>query len=456
MDARDRPLGYASAAQRLLSDEPVTDIDEYLGLGGGAGLAAALQLAPEQIVSAVRASGLRGRGGAGFPTGTKWASVVSAARETGGEIYLVVNGAEGEPGTYKDRALLTLNPFQVIEGALIALHATGARAVYIGIKERSTSAQRGLALALYAVREAGWNGVDRVEVDLGPDEYLFGEEKAMLEVIEGKLPMPRILPPYEQGLFATMAKPNPTIVNNVETLANVPGIVAYGPEWFRQVGSATSPGTMIFTVVGDVESPGVYELPLGTPVGTLLVDVAGARDVKAVYSGTSNSVITPDLLDVPLGFDEFARAGIGLGSGGFIVYDQSHCVVRIAAALSHFLMIESCGQCPPCKLGTTAITELLNKIDRGDGEADDIDAILHRCTNVTDANRCYLPVGEQLTVGSTLHAFIDDFTAHIGRPCPSDREEVIPKIEYLDHSTGEVRFDPDYGRKRPDWSYAPM
>ncbi|MDP8928357.1 MAG: SLBB domain-containing protein [Actinomycetota bacterium] len=456
MDSRYRPLGYADTTQRLLPDTPVTDIDEYLGLGGGAGLAAALQAAPEQLVSAVRASGLRGRGGAGFPTGTKWASVVTTAREVGGPVYLVVNGAEGEPGTYKDRALLTLNPFQVVEGALIALHATGAQAAYVGIKERSTSAERGLAPALGAVREAGWSGAERVEVALGPDEYLFGEEKAMLEVIEGKLPMPRILPPYEQGLFATMASPNPTIVNNVETLANVPGIIARGPEWFRQVGTETSPGTMIFTVVGDVENPGVYELPLGTPLSTLLVDVAGANDIKAVYSGTSNSVITPDLLEVPLGFDETAKAGIGLGSGGFIVYDQSHCIVRVAAALSHFLMIESCGQCLACKLGTTAITELLNKIDRGDGEDDDLDALLQRCTTVTDANRCYLPVGEQLTVGSTLHAFIDEFSAHIGRTCPSARKAVIPKIEHLDHATGEVRFDPDYHRKRPDWSYAPL
>lgn len=455
MEAHDRPFGSETSTQRLLPDEPVTDLEAYLGFEGGDGLAAAVQLAPEQVVAAVRAAGLRGRGGAGFPTGTKWASVVATAREAGGQVYLVVNGAEGEPGTYKDRALLTFNPFQVLEGALIALHATGAQVAYVGIKERSAAAVRCLAAALDAVQEAGWSGADRVELTPGPDEYLFGEEKAMLEVIEGKLPMPRILPPYEQGLFATMASPNPTVVNNVETLANVPGIVAHGPAWFRQVGTETSPGTMIFTVVGDVESPGVYELPLGTPLSTLLVDVAGAADIKAVYSGTSNSVITPDLLDVPLGFDEFAQASIGLGSGGFIVYDQAHCIVRVVAALSHFLMIESCGQCLACKLGSTAITELLNKIDRGDGEEDDIEAILQRCTTVTDGNRCYLPVGEQLTVGSTVHAFADEFSAHLRRGCPSTRESAVPKIERFDHATGEVAFDPDYQRKRPDWSYAP-
>ncbi len=451
--ARDPTFGSESAGNRLLPDEPVVDLDTYLALGGGEGLATAVRLAPEQVVAAVRMAGLRGRGGAGFPTGTKWASVVATAREVGGQVYLVVNGAEGEPGTYKDRTLLTFNPFQVLEGTLIALHATGGQGAYVGVKERSTSAERRLSTALDAVREAGWSGADRVQVAPGPDEYLFGEEKAMLEVIEGKLPLPRILPPYEQGLFATMASPNPTVVNNVETLANLPGIVAHGPAWFRQVGTDTSPGTMLFTVVGDVESPGVYELPLGTPLSTLLADVAGGRNIKAVYSGTSNPVIMADLLDVPLGFDEFAQSSLGLGSGGFIVYDQSHCIVRVVSALSHFLMIESCGQCPPCKLGTTAITELLNKIDRGEGVEDDIQAVLQRCTTVTDGNRCYLPVGEQLTVGSTVQAFIDEFSAHLGRACSSDRTAVVPKIEHLDHATGEVRFDPDYHRKRSDWSY---
>ncbi len=447
--------GYESGTKRLLPDEPVIDLDTYLALGGGEGLATAIRLEPEQVVAAVRMAGLRGRGGAGFPTGTKWASVVATADEIGGLVYLVVNGAEGEPGTYKDRTLMSSNPFQVIEGALIALHATGAQAGYVAVKERSTSAVRRLSAALESVREAGWWGADRVDLATGPDEYLFGEEKAMLEVIEGKLPMPRIMPPYEQGLFATMASPNPTVVNNVETLANVPGIVAHGPAWFRQMGTETSPGTMLLTVVGDVDSPGVYELPLGTSLRTLLVDIAGARDIKAVYSGTSNPVITPEALDVPLGFDEFARAAIGLGSGGFIVYDHSHCIIRILSALSRFLMVESCGQCPPCKLGTGAITELLDKIDRGEGTEDDIEAILQRCTTVTDANRCYLPVGEQLTVGSTVPAFIDEFSAHLGRACPSDRPAVVPKIEYVDHASGDVRYDLDYHRKRPDWSYAP-
>ncbi len=339
------------------------------------------------------------------------------------------------------------------EGVLIALHATGARYAYVGMKRKFEVQVRRLADAIAAMAEAGWRGADRIQLAFGSDEYLFGEEKAMLEVIEGKLPMPRILPPYELGLFATVASHNPTVVNNVETLANVPLILRHGTDWYRKVGTPSSPGTMLFTVVGDVDNAGVYELPLGTPLRTLIEDVAGARDIKAIYSGTSNAVITPDLLDTPLGFDEFYKAGIGMGSGGFIVYDTSHCIVRVTASLSHFLAIESCGQCNACKLGTATITELLEKIDRGEGAPGDLDALLERCATVTDQNRCYLPVGEQLTVGSTLHRFAGEFTAHLGHPCPSDRHPSIPKIEQLDHATGAVVFDPDYHRKQADWSY---
>jgi NADH-quinone oxidoreductase subunit F len=445
----------ADNGYRLLPDEPIGTLDDYLQAGGGEGLLAALERPPEEVVAAVKASGLRGRGGAGFPTGVKWSSVVASVAEGGaGSLYLVVNGAEGEPGTYKDRTLLEYNPFQVVEGILIGLHATGARQAYVGVKQRFTEPLRRLAEALKAVNQAGWRGAERIELVPGPDEYLFGEESGMLEVVEDRLPMPRILPPYEIGLFAGITQPNPTIVNNVETFANVPLIVANGPDWYRQVGTESSPGTMLFTVVGDVDTPGVYELPLGTPLRTLLVDIAGAGGIKAVYSGTSNTVVTPDLLDLPLGFDEFRDAGTGMGSGGFVVYDPSHCIVRVVATLEHFLAIESCGQCNACKLGNQALDDLLHKIDRGDGVEDDLEAILERVASVTDQNRCYLPVGGQLMVGSTLHRYADEFAAHLGRPCWSERAPMIPKIEHLDHQTGETVFDRNYHRKQPDWSYA--
>ncbi|MBW3659938.1 MAG: SLBB domain-containing protein, partial [Actinobacteria bacterium] len=295
---------------------------------------------------------------------------------------------------------------------------------------------------------------DRIEVVLGPDEYLFGEETGMLEVIEGKLPLPRILPPYQSGLFAGTTAPNPTVVNNVETLSHVTRILANGPDWFRETGTEESPGSMVFTVVGDVANPGVYELPLGTPLRTLLVDIAGATDIKAVYSGTSNTVITGDQLDTPLTFDDMSEAGTGLGSGGFMVYDSSHCIVRILLTLSHFLAIESCGQCPPCKLNSTEITDLLAKVDRGEGTQRDLEDILKRTHQVTDQNRCYLPVGEQIMVGTTIERFVDEFVAHAGEPCPSDREVPVPLIDDIDEDTGEVTYHPRYHLKQADWSYA--
>lgn len=276
----------------------------------------------------------------------------------------------------------------------------------------------------------------------------------MLEVIEGKLPLPRLVPPYQVGLFAATAVPNPTLVNNVETLSNVPLIVANGPDWFREVGSGSSPGTMIFTVTGDVDTPGCYELPLGTSLRTLVEDIAGAPDVKAIFGGVANAVLTPAVLDTPLGFDEMEEAGAGMGSGGFVVYDSSHCIVRILATLSHFLMIESCGQCNACKLGTESLTELLERIDRGEGVDSDLERLMEHAAKVTDQNRCYLPVGEQLMVTSVLERYPDEVADHLGRGCRSERQVMVPKIEHLDLETGAVTFDERYRLKRPDWSYA--
>ena len=443
------PAGY------LLPEQPVPTLDDYVAAGGGAGLRRALELGPAEVVEEVARSGLRGRGGAGFPTGTKWRSVVEAAAAADSPVYLVCNAAEGEPGTYKDRPLMARNPFQLLEGVLIARYATGAQRAFIGLKERFPHERERVIAARDAMVAAGWEGAEEVRVVAGPDEYLFGEESALLEVIEHKLPMPRILPPYMQGLFATMQSPNPTVVNNVETLSHVTHVLAHGVEAFRSRGTQEAPGTMVFTVVGDADSPGVYELPLGTPLRTLLVDIAGAHDIKAIYSGTSNTVITPDLLDLPMDFDSFAEAGTGLGSGGLIVYDSSRCMVQVTATLAHFLAIESCGQCLACKLGNTEMDERLARLVRGEGTPVDIAEIRKRTTTVTDGNRCYLPVGAALLVASTLDAFPEEFEARLASPSPPDRAVPVPKILHIDDATGEVTYDPDYHRKQPDWSYAP-
>jgi NADH:ubiquinone oxidoreductase subunit F (NADH-binding) len=211
---------------------------------------------------------------------------------------------------------------------------------------------------------------------------------------------------------------------------------------------------MVFTVVGDVSHPGVHELPLGTSTRTLVIDVAGARDVQAIYAGTSNSVITPDVFDLPLDFDSFAEAGTGLGSGGLVVYDSTRDIVQVCAALARFLAIESCGQCLACKLGTADILERLDALVRGEGTQGDIAEIRRRTDTVTDQNRCYLPVGAALVVRSTLDAFADDFAAHVGRPSDPAVAVPVPKISALDDATGHVTFDPDYHRKRSDWTYA--
>ncbi|HUH07379.1 MAG TPA: NADH-ubiquinone oxidoreductase-F iron-sulfur binding region domain-containing protein [Egibacteraceae bacterium] len=440
----------------ILPEQPVESVDAYAAAGGGAGLRATLERSPVEIIDEVARSGLRGRGGAGFPTGMKWSSV----RDAGGEsaaVYAVCNAAEGEPGTFKDRVLMARNPYQLLEGLLIARYAVGAERAFIGVKRAYSYEVRRLTQALGELAETGWEGADLITIVPGPDEYLFGEEKAMLEVIEGKLPLPRILPPYMQGLFATMQSPNPTAVNNVETLSNVPGIVANGADWFREEGTVESPGTMVFTVIGDVASAGVYELGMGTPLRTLVCDIAGAaaEEILAIYSGTSNTVITPDLLDLPMDFDSFAEAGTGMGSGGFVVYDTSRDIVQITAELARFLAIESCGQCLACKLGTTEMFERLDRLVRGEGDADDISEIRKRTETVTDLNRCYLPVGAALLIRSTLDRYGEAFQAHIGVAAPRERAVTVPKIVDIDHDTGEVILDRDYVRKRADWSYEP-
>jgi NADH-quinone oxidoreductase subunit F len=439
----------------LLPDGPVPSVDAYVEGGGGRGLSVALGRSPEEVIEEVRRSGLRGRGGAGFPTGIKWRTVREDPSPTK---YMVCNAAEGEPGTFKDRWLLRMNPYQVLEGLAIAAHAVGAERAYIGIKA-------GFGPEIERLRRAmdGMAGRDilspvPIEVVEGPDEYLFGEEKALLEVIEGNDPLPRVVPPWMEGLFRTPDSPNPTAVNNVETLANVPHILREGAEWFRSFGTEDSPGTMLFTLCGDVRSPGVYELPMGFSLRELVYGVGGGppeeRELKAVFPGASSTVISPEQLDTPLAFDAMRAVGTGLGSGGFIVYDDSACIVRATLAYSRFLYVESCAQCPACKHGTGAITDLLERIDRGEGSSDDVDTILARALTVTDAQRCALPTGETLIAQSAVQVFGSEFAEHFGRGCPWPRDIPIPKIVDFDEGAGNFLYDERYRLKQPDWTYA--
>jgi NADH:ubiquinone oxidoreductase subunit F (NADH-binding) len=456
----------------VLPTTPIASLDEYLATDvGGVGVATAQRLGPRATIDTIAAAGLRGRGGGGFPTGRKWAGI---ADQTGTRRYLVCNGAEGEPGTFKDRALLRANPYQVVEGLIIAAFAIGAEEAFICLK---ASFEREIAAVTRAVQELQAAGICTdctVNIVAGPDEYLFGEEKAMLEVIEGKPPLPRWFPPYEHGLFAASPQegweagphgthrrgdePNPTLVNNVETLANVPHILARGADWFRSTGTAESPGTIVATVVGDVVAPDVGEVELGTPLGAVIdavgSGVAPGRTVKAVFSGVANPVVTAAQLDTPVSYEGFAAIGSGMGAAGFIVHDDTACMVDAAYRFSRFLYVESCGQCPPCKMGSGEITERLERIETGAGDDRDLGIIAHWLERVTDGNRCFLAVEEQRVVSSVLRAFPDEFAEHLEQHrCPRPARRPMPNL--LDLADGTATYDGSFWRKRPDWTYEP-
>jgi NADH:ubiquinone oxidoreductase subunit F (NADH-binding) len=454
----------------LLPDHPVTSLDAYLATDtGGLGIERAQQIGPAATISAVLGSGLRGRGGGGFPTGRKWAGIASqpATRR-----YIVCNGAEGEPGTFKDRALLRANPYQLVEGIIVAALAVGADEAFVCLKRSFAREREAVTRAVQEFQSAGICTDCEVTIVAGPDEYLFGEEKAMLEVIEGKPPLPRWFPPHEHGLFATAPQlgweatprsgsgggPNPTLVNNVETLANVPHILARGPDWFRSMGTPESPGTIVTTVVGDVAAPDVGEVELGTPLSAVIDAVGGGvtrgHRIKAVFSGVANPLVNAAQLDVPVSYEGFRAIGSGMGAAGFIVYDDTTCMVDTAYRLSRFLSIESCGQCPPCKIGSSEITNHLEQLEIGAGTEEDLRWIVHWLARVTDGNRCYLAVEEQVMVDSIMQAFPDEFAEHVelGR-CPRPRRLPIPKL--LDLSDGQAVYDEAFWRKRPDWTYDP-
>ena len=456
----------------LLPAEPVTSLDQYLAGDGGLGLARAQELGPAQTIKEIGLSGLRGRGGGGFPTGRKWTTIADAE---GTHHYVVCNGAEGEPGTFKDRMLLRMNPYQLVEGVVIAGFAVGAREAFIAVKERFTRERENLVRAVEEMQEAGICEQCQITIVGGPDEYLFGEEKALLEVIEGNAPLPRVLPPYEHGLFATAPQvgwqahdpepghrpghqSNPTLVNNVETLSNVPHILQRGAEWHRSMGTDRSPGNVLVTVVGDVQRAGVAEVELGTPMADVLARVGGGvaagRRVKAVFSGVATPVLRGDQLATPMTYEDLRRAGSGLGAAGFIVYDDTACMVEVARQFSRFLWIESCGQCPPCKLGSEAITQQLAAVEAGTAGEREIQVIGSWLEQVTDGSRCYLAAEEQAVVSSVLRAFPDEFTAHLeGAGCPRPRAIPLPKLD--DIVDGVAVYDERHYRKQPDWTYAP-
>jgi NADH:ubiquinone oxidoreductase subunit F (NADH-binding) len=464
---------------RVLSPHPISSLDEYLARGGGVGLDNARQVEPDALIDEIEASGLRGRGGAGFPTGRKWRTV-AANRSERLPTTVVVNGAEGEPGTYKDRTILANDPYQVIEGALIAALAVGADEVVIATKASFGSVVERLRTAVAEMDEGNFTAGIDVTVFEGPDEYLFGEETALLESLDGRYPFPRIAPPYRRGVdevvegaddidtgsglsaHVVLAGPGggdddaaPTLVDNVETIANVARIIARGASWFRTEGTDQSPGTIVVTITGSTEQHAVGEVIMGTTLREAIELIGGGSlrgtPIAAVLSGVSNAILPAKALDTPLTYEDMAAAGGGLGSAGFIVLTEADDVVAVAAGAARFLAVESCGQCTPCKQDGLVISATLDKVVRNEADERDVATIADRATTVADGARCSIGLQQQALVTSLLDRFPEQVAAHVSGEATAVAPVLVAEIRSID---GDVAvLNERQADKQPDWSY---
>lgn len=457
-----------AVSPRVLATRPVRRFADYEKAAGGQGLEAAVRLGPDGVVDEVTASGLRGRGGAGFPTGRKWAAVagnLSPVEPT----TVVVNAAEGEPGSFKDRAIVRGDPYRVLEGALIAAFTVAADNVIVAVKETFSSEASLLRHAIDEIHDAGWGTDVAVTVFDGPPEYLYGEETALLEAIAGRGPFPRVSPPYRHGAEefgpepaasaaqvemaapADLTEAPPTLVNNVETLANVPGILARGAEWFRSVGTDESPGTIVCTITGRTPRHGVAEVPMGTPLGEVIDTIGGGaipgRRLVAAMSGVANPLVHADRFDTPVSYEGMQRIGTGLGTGGFIVFDDATDFVAVAAGVSRFLGIESCGQCVPCKRDGLELAARLEQMC-GDSANDlDLVEVDKRLGTVVDSARCNLALQHHLVVDSIRRMFSAE---DIARGGPGQPELIAPIVDIAD---GQAVLDQRQLEKQPDWTF---
>ncbi|HUJ73325.1 MAG TPA: NADH-quinone oxidoreductase subunit NuoF, partial [bacterium] len=367
----------------IKADRSALDISSYESAGGYQGLRKAVGMTPVQVQQTVTASGLRGRGGAGFPTGLKWSFVPMADGD--GHRYLVVNADEKEPGTMKDRWLMEGNPHQVLEGALIAAWAVQADIAYIFLRREYRRCEVSLLKAMEEARERGYIGEHvlgtnwnlQVRMHLSAGRYMCGEESGLLNALEGRRAIPRNKPPFPQvsGLWG-----RPTVVNNVETLCNVPHILREGPEWYKALSPSPDAGTKIFGVSGKVKKPGLWELPMGTTIGEILLEHAGGmadgRTLRGLIpGGASTDFLTAAQLDVKMDFDSVARAGSRLGTGTMVTLDDSTCVVGMVLSLEKFFARESCGWCTPCREGLPWVARILESLEQGKGEAKDLEIL---------------------------------------------------------------------------------
>jgi NADH-quinone oxidoreductase subunit F len=398
------------------------EIEQYRSRGGYEQLTRIFRegITPAQIVDEMKTSGLRGRGGAGFPTGLKWSFI---NRESPIDKYIVCNSDEGEPGTFKDRDILRYNPHQIIEGMIIAGYAIGARAGYNYIRGEFWEPYERFEAALEEARAAGFlgdnilgSGFDYdIHVHLGAGAYICGEESALLESIEGKKGQPRFKPPFpaQVGLYGC-----PTIINNTESYACVPMIMEKGGEWFKDLGVENSGGTKLFSISGNVNNPGVFEVPMGTPFAKLLEMAGGVKEgrtLKAVIPGGSSSPVIPgeQMMELTMDYDAIAGAGSMLGSGAVIVIDDSQCMVKILERMSYFYYEESCGQCTPCREGTGWLWRIVRRIENGEGRQEDLDLLLDLGGKIAGRTICALGDAAVMPVQGMLKHYRDEFQYHI-------------------------------------------
>ena len=411
------------------------DLDEYLAGGGFKALTKALTTPPEKIIAEISASGLRGRGGAGFPTGTKWARVRGA---TGNLKYIIVNGDEGDPGAFMDRMLMESFPYRVIEGVLIAARAVGATEGYIYVRAEYPRAVSRLRIAIQVLTERGFLNDFKLRIFEGAGAFVCGEETALIESIEGHRGIPRLKPPFpaDVGLWQ-----QPTLINNVETFAMVPWIIREGAAAFTKFGTAKSTGTKVFALAGEVARAGLIEVPMGITIREIVEEIGGGipsgRQFKAVQiGGPSGGCIPATLGDTSVDYEALAAAGAIMGSGGLIVLDESNCMVDMARYFLSFLKAESCGECTFCRIGTTRMFEILDKLCAGKGRRSDIDELTQLAGLTTAGSLCGLGRTAPNPVLTTLRYFRDEYEAHIAGRCPAGRCKALVQYVVQDNCTG--------------------
>jgi NADH-quinone oxidoreductase subunit F len=421
----------SALTKRWTEPEPWT-LATYERTDGYAALRKALAMEPDAIIQMVKDSGLRGRGGAGFPTGMKWGFIPQG---DGKEHYVVVNADEGEPGTCKDAPLMMADPHSLVEGIVIASYAIRCNHAFIYLRGELVQAGRRLERAIAEAYAKGYLGKNimgtgfdcELTLHRGAGAYICGEETALLDSLEGYRGQPRLRPPFPaiHGLYGA-----PTVVNNVETIASVPFIVLNGVDWFRQWGTEKSPGPKIFSLSGHVNKPGNYEVPLGTTARELIYDIGGGipggRELKAwTPGGSSTPMLTGEHLDTPMDFEGVGTAGSLLGTAAVMVMDDSVCMVKTVLRLTEFYAHESCGKCTPCREGTYWMVQVLERLERGEGTEADLKTLLDTCDNIFGRSFCALGDGATSPVVSSIKYFRDEYLQHVEMAaCPFAIERV--------------------------------